>query len=235
MSSLARRATAEMTGTALLVFFGAGAVIMDSFPSGGYHLFGIAVVYGLVTGLAVSMTMGISGGHVNPAVTIAMLVIRRITAREAFIYVVSQLAGALIAGFLVRWLVAPNVGHVIGYGSPRLSSAVTFWQGAGLEAILTFVLMSAMMATVFSARGPRIGGLGVAMALIPAVMVGGSLTSGVLNPARAFGPAVAAGNATAQGVWWIGPIVGAVVAALLWQYVLGRDAVVEEVVIVETE
>ena len=86
--------------------------------------------------------------------------------------------------------------------------------------MLTFFLMSAVMATAVSKHAPKIAGFGIGLTLIPGIVVGGPLTGGALNPARAFGPAIIAGNMQAQAVWWIGPIVGAVVAALLWKHVL---------------
>lgn len=223
MSSLARRATAEMLGTAFLVFFGCGAIIMDYFPGAAYHVFGIAMVHAVVLALAISMTMGISGGHVNPAVTIGLLCVKRIAPREAFVYVASQLVGALVAALLVRYMLPWNVGRLVALGTPVLSTTVSFWHGVGLEAIWTFLLMSGVMGTIVATNAPRIGGFGVGLTLIPSIMVGGTLTGAAANPARAFGPAIISGNITAQAVWWIGPILGAIIAALLWQHVLLKE------------
>jgi len=220
MSSLARRAVAEMIGTAILVFFGCGAIIMDKFPDAAYHIFGIAIIQAVAYALAISMTMATSGGHCNPAVTLGLLAVRRIGLRDAFVYVVSQLVGALVAAFAVRTALPESVGHVLAYGTPVLSGTVTFSSGVVLEAIFTFVLMSAMMATVVARNAPRIGGFGVGLTLIPIVTIGAPLTGGIANPARAFAPAIISGNVTAQAVWWIGPIVGAILAAMVWQYVI---------------
>lgn len=220
MPSLARRCTAEMIGTGFLVFFGCASVIMNAFPGAGFNVFGIAMVHAFVLSLGVSMTMGISGGHLNPAVTIGLLSVQRITLRDAFAYVVSQLAGALVAAFIVRAAVAPNVGAVAGFGTPHVSSDVSFPHAIFLEAIFAFLLMSGVMGTIVSPRGPKIGGFGVGLTLIPIVMVGAPLTGGVANPARAFGPAVVALIPTAQAVWWIGPILGAIAAALLWHHII---------------
>lgn len=229
MSSLARRATAEMLGTAFLVFFGCGAIIMDYFPGAGYHVFGIAMVHAFVLSLAISMTMGVSGGHLNPAVTLGLLSIKRIAPREAFVYVASQLVGALVAALLVRYLLPYNVGRLVALGTPVLSTQVSFWHGVGLEAVWTFLLMSGVMGTIIATNAPRIGGFGVGLTLIPAMMLGGPLTGAAANPARAFGPAIISGSTTAQAVWWIGPILGAIVAAVLWEKVLLRR---DEVVVV---
>ena len=222
MSSLARRAIAEMIGTGMLVFFGCGAVIMTNYDGAKYGLFGIAMVHAFVLAVAITATMGISGGQLNPAVTLALLAIKRMTPSDAFIYIASQLVGALVAAMLVKTLLPDNVGRVLAYGTPMLHSSVTLTQGIMLEALITFVLMSAVMGTIVGADPPRFGGFLVGLSLIPSIMVAGVLTGAAANPARAFGPAVIAGAFTAQIVWWIGPILGAVIAALLWDKVLLR-------------
>jgi aquaporin TIP len=220
MPSLARRATAEMLGTGFLIFFSCGALVMNPFDGAKFGVFGVAMVYAFVTAVAVSMTMGISGGHLNPAVTLGLLTIKKIAPVDAFVYIASQLVGALVGALLVRTILPSNVGGVIAYGTPMLQSTVTVPQAIAIEAVVTFLLMSAMMTTVVAANGPKIAGFGVGLTLIPSVMVAGLLTGSAANPARAFGPAIISGNLTAQAVWWIGPILGAVGAALLWDKVL---------------
>ena len=220
MSSLARRAVAEMIGTGFLIFFGCGAMIMNNYEGAKYNLFGIAMVHAIALSIAITATMGVSGGHLNPAVTIGLMTIKKISPSDAFIYIISQLVGALAAAMLVRTLLPSNVGQVIAYGTPMLHSSVTFSRAIAIEAVITFVLMSAVMGTAVAANAPKIGGFGIGLALIPIIMVAGILTGAAANPARAFGPAAISGNFTAQAVWWIGPILGAVVAALLWDRVL---------------
>jgi MIP family channel proteins len=220
MSSLARRATAEMLGTAFLVFFGCGAIIIDNYPGARFNVLGIALIHAVILSLAISMTMGISGGHVNPAVTIGMLIIKRITLSDAFIYIASQLAGALVAALMVRALLPDNVGHLVAYGTPVVNNYLTFGNAVAIEAIITFLLMSGVMGTIVATNGPKIGGFGVGLTLIPSIMVAGVLTGAAANPARAFGPAVISGHLDSQAVWWIGPILGACLAALLWEHVL---------------
>ena len=220
MSSLARRAVAEMIGTGFLIFFGCGAIIMSNYDGAKFGVFGVAIVHAFVLSLGISMTMGVSGGHLNPAVTIGLLTIKKISPGDAFIYVASQLVGALVAAVLVRAILPSNVGSVVAYGTPMLHSTVTVPQAIAIEAVITFVLMSGVMGTIVAANAPKIGGFGVGLTLIPSIMVAGILTGAAANPARAFGPAAISGNFTAQAVWWIGPILGAVVAALLWDKVL---------------
>lgn len=233
MPSLVHRAIAEIYGTFALVFFGCGIVVMDSFPGARVGLMSIALVHALVLSVAVSSTMYISGAHFNPAVTLGMLSVRRIPAFDAVVYIAAQLAGALLGAFAVTALLPGGVGRLVAWGTPLINSAVTMKTAIGLEALLTFFLVSAYMGTAASKRTPRIGGFGIGLTLFFAIMVGGPLTGAALNPARAFGPAVMSGTWAAQVVFWIGPIVGAVVAALLWHHVLLRDegAVVDEVIV----
>lgn len=223
MPVIARRATAELLGTFVLVFFGCGAVVMDSFPNARYGLMGIALVHAVALAIAVTMTMRISGGHCNPAVTAGLLAIRRISARDAAAYVVAQLVGAVLAVFLLKMLLPAAVASLAAWGTPALHPSVTFGKGIGIEAILTFVLMSAVMGTVVSRNAPKVGGFGVGLTLVFAILVGGSLTGAALNPARAFGPALLSGSMTGHAVYWIGPIVGAVLAALLWKWLLAEE------------
>jgi glycerol uptake facilitator-like aquaporin len=93
-------------------------------------------------------------------------------------------------------------------------------QAIGLELILTFFLMSAVYGTAVSADAPRVGGFGIGLVLLFDILVGGPLTGAAMNPARAFGPAVASGEWVGHGIYWVGPIAGALLAALLWEYFL---------------
>ena len=220
MPVIARRATAEILGTFTLVFFGCGAVVVDSFPTARFGLMGIALVHAVALAVAVSATMGISGGHLNPAVTVGLLAARRISPSDAGVYVVSQLAGALFGVALLKWMMPSSVGDLALWGTPTLNAAVTLGRGIGTEAVLTFFLMSAVMGTAVARNAPKIGGFGIGLTLIFAILVGGPLTGAALNPARAFAPALLSGSMTAQVVYWIGPMLGAVIAALLWDRVL---------------
>jgi aquaporin Z len=148
------------------------------------------------------------------------LTARRISPSDAAVYVVSQLAGALFAVAVLKWMLPSSVGELAAWGTPALNPAVTFTRGVGTEALLKFFLMSAVMGTAVARNAPKIGGFGIGLTLLFAILVGGPLTGAALNPARAFAPALLSGSMTAQAVYWIGPILGAVVAALLWDRVL---------------
>jgi glycerol uptake facilitator-like aquaporin len=105
-------------------------------------------------------------------------------------------------------------------GVPVIASSVTLGQAIGIETVLTFFLMSAVFGTAVSPDSPRVAGFGIGLVLLFDILVGGPLTGAAMNPARAFGPALVSGQWLGHVVYWIGPILGAVLAALVWQYVL---------------
>lgn len=220
MPALARRAAAELLGTFALVYFGAGAVVMDTFPGARYGLIGIALAHALVLSIAVSMTMNISGGHINPAVTLGMLATGRIGLRDAAGYLAAQLGGGVLAVVALTWTVPAGVGTLLLWGTPKLNPGIDLTRAIGIEALLTFFLMSAVMGTAAARTAPKLGGFGIGLTLFFAILVGGPLTGAALNPARAFGPALVSGTWTAHAAWWIGPIVGAVLAAFVWKWLV---------------
>jgi len=215
-----RRLVAEMFGAVMLIFFGAGAVLTTNFPKGDFGLLGIAIAHGLALAIGITATMSISGGHLNPAVTAGMLAIRRIDPRTAILYILAQLLGAVLAALALKALLPPGITKVLAIGTPALAANVTVGKAIATEAILTFFLMSAVLGTAVSPDAPKIGGFGVGLTLLIGILFGGPLTGAALNPARAFGPALVSGQWISQGVYWVGPILGALVAAFLWDKLL---------------
>jgi len=220
MASLPRRFGAEALGTFALVFVGAGSVLSNYFPDANYDILGIAVAHGLVLGVMVTALMGISGGHLNPAVTLGLLATRRIAPGAAAGYILSQLAGAVAAAATLKQFYPGGVLHAGALGTPRLGASVTLTQGIAIEIILAFFLMSAVYGTWINPGAPKVGGFGIGLTLFFCTLIGGPLTGAAVNPARAFGPALMSGQWVAHIVWWVGPIVGGVLAALLWEHIL---------------
>jgi len=228
MPSLARRLVAEALGTFALVFVGAAVVVVNGgFPNSGIGLLGIALAHAVVLAVMVSATMTISGGHLNPALTVGLLVTRRIGLVPAAAYIVAQLAAACVAALLVQSLLPAGAVRATLLGVPVIASTVTLGQAIGIELVLTFFLMSAVFGTVVSPDAPRVAGFGVGLVLLFDILVGGPLTGAAMNPARAFGPALVSGQWLAHVVYWVGPIAGAIFAALLWEYVLLPKAPVQ--------
>jgi aquaporin TIP len=220
MPSLLRRSLAEGIGTFALVFIGAGSVASKYFPDASYGFLGIAIAHGLVLAVMVTATMSISGGHLNPAVTLAFLVKRRTNISSAMAYIVAQLAGAVVAALLLRTIYPAGVTHAVSLGTPSISSAISLPQAILVEAVLTFFLVSAVFGTCVNPDAPKVGGFAVGLVLLFDVLVGGPLTGAAVNPARAFGPALVSGQWVGHIVYWVGPIGGALLAALLWEYLL---------------
>jgi MIP family channel proteins len=220
MPSLFRRSVAEAFGTFALVFVGTAVIASKYFPDAQFGILGIALAHGLVLSVAITATMSISGGHLNPAVTVGLLVARRVEMRTAGAYIVAQLIGAVLAALLVKAIYPLGVTRPIGLGTPGIANSIVFSQAVMMETVLTFFLVSAVFGTVVNPDAPKIGGFGVGLTLLFDVLVGGPVTGSAANPARAFGPALVSGQWVGQIVYWIGPLLGGILAALLWEYVL---------------
>src|SRR5687767_3759825 len=221
MPSLGRRLVAEALGTFSFVFIGSAVVVVNGgFPNSGIGLLGIALAHAVALSVMVSATMTISGGHLNPAVTVGLLVARRIGLVPAAAYIVTQLAAAYVAALLVQSLLPAAAVRSALLGVPVIASAVTLGQAIGIELVLTFFLMSAVFGTAVSPDAPRVAGFGIGLVLLFDILVGGPLTGAAMNPARAFGPALVSGQWLGHVVYWVGPILGAILASLMWNYVL---------------
>lgn len=213
---------AELIGTFSFVFIGAGSIITNTLTNGMVGLVGIAFALGLGLAIMVTIFAATSGGHINPAVTVAFLVTRRIAPLLGLLYIVAQLVGATLAGLLLRAIYPQAVWQAARLGTTYLGPGVSFGLGVLIEAILTFFLLLAVFGTAVDKRAPKIGGFGIGLTLFVAILMGGPLTGASLNPARTFGPALAGGFWQNDLVYWIGPIIGAVIAALIYEYVILR-------------
>lgn len=217
MSDNVRCYVAELIGTFALCFIGAGAIVTNTFTDGAVGLVGIALAHGLVLAMMINATGHISGAHINPAVTIAFMATRRIDVGKGIGYIVSQLAGGVLAGFALRVIFSPEVWSPTNLGTPGLSEGVSFMNGVYIEAILTFLLVFTIFGTAVDSRAPKnIYGFAIGLAVTFDILMGGPLTGASMNPARTFGPGLAAGFFDNHLVYWIGPIVGALVAGFLY-------------------
>jgi aquaporin Z len=215
-----RRGVAEFVGTFALIFVGAGAIAVTA----GGDLVAIALAHGLVIGVMASAVGHISGGHFNPAVTFGFLVARRIDPALAIVYWISQFLGA-VAGALVLVIVVPdNLTDAVNLGVPALGDGVGAGAGLLIEAILTFFLVWVIFATAADPRGTfkSIAGLAIGFTITLDILIGGPLTGAAMNPARAFGPELVEGDWTDAWVWYLGPLLGGAVAALLYEWLYLR-------------
>jgi MIP family channel proteins len=217
---------AEGLGTFLFFFVGMGAVVLSGHVSGGDTggLVGVAFAHGLALAVLVSAFGAVSGGHFNPAVTFAVWITGRIEPARAGLYVAAQLVGAVIAGLALRAVFTEASWGPVALGTPAVDPAIGATGAIVIEAILTMLLIVAVMGTAIDPRGPKIGGLAIGLAVAADILMGGPLTGAAMNPARWFGPAVVSGTFADWYVWWIGPLVGAAVIALVYRYALEERA-----------
>ena len=212
---------AELLGTFALCFIGAGAVCTNQWTGGELGLLGIAVAHGTVLAVMISALGHLSGGHFNPAVTIAVAAARKIEVKRAVLYVAAQLAGASLAAFLLGIIVPESVWQPVHLGTPALAMGVNAVQGALIEIVLTFFLVLAVFGVAVDPKGSwnAVGGFGIGTVLVFDILVGGPMTGAAMNPARAFGPALVSGLWNDHAVYWIGPVLGGSMAGLLYTLV----------------
>ena len=202
---------AEAVGTFTLIFIGIGAIHANP------GLLGVALAHGLAIAVMVSATGQISGGHLNPAVTFGALLGGKISRAEAARYIASQLVGAALAGFICLGIFDKAV---VIEGTPQIAGGISALKGIGIEAILTFFLVFVVFGTGIDARGPKIGGLAIGLTVALDILFGGPLTGAAMNPARTFGPAIAANFWEAHYIYWLGPLIGGGLAGLVWKMFL---------------
>lgn len=207
---------AEAIGTFALVLVGVGAI--SNQPFGG-DLLMVALAHGLTIAVMASATAGISGGHLNPAVTLGVLIGGKISPIEAAKYWAAQILGATFAGLLAMYVFGQ---FAVLNGTPELSKT-SFLQGVILEAVATFFLVFVVYGTAVDSRAPKIGALAIGLTVTIGILMVGGRTGAAINPARAFGPAFASlltgfgfTGGTDQLVYWIGPLLGGGLAGGLY-------------------
>lgn len=239
--SLAKRFTAEVVGTFILVFFGPGAAVITLMIANGAEKpnefnIGIGALGGLGDWLAVGLAFAlaiaaviyslgrISGAHINPAVTIALWSIGKFPSKDVVPYIIAQLIGAALGSLLFLACVGPAAATVGGLGATAPFPGIGYGQAILAEAIGTFLLMLVIMGVAVDERAPPgFAGLVIGLTVGGIIITIGNLTGSSLNPARTFGPYLG-DSLMGINLWQfypiyvIGPIVGAVLAAWLYQY-----------------
>ncbi len=202
---------AEFIGTFALIFIGAGALAIAQ-----ANLVGIALAHGLVIVTFAYAYGHISGTHINPAVTLGLLIAGEIRIAAAVGYWVVQFLGGIL-GAVVLNAVLPEAGDL---GVTILTEGVTSTQGLIVEIVLTFFLVNTIFNTAVSGKAGNFAGLAIGLTLVLCILMGGPLTRASLNPARTLGPAIVSGNYADIWLYFVGPAIGAVLAALLYIGVL---------------
>lgn len=216
-----RHFVAEFIGTFALVFVGGAAIMLAKDTGSPSGLIEIALAHGLILAVMVSALMRISG-HFNPAVTIGFLATRRIEPLMGAVYIIAQILGAILGAYFLKWTFPFTLFESTHGGGQSLALQVSGGQGFALEAVATFFLVLVVFGTAVDPKAPRIGGLAIGLVVAADILAIGPLTGASMNPARSFGPAVASGFFEAQALYWAAPIVGGLVAAVLYDYLFIR-------------
>jgi aquaporin Z len=204
---ITRRCVSEMIGTFALVFCGTGAIIINNQTSGVITHAGVAITFGLIVMSMIYALGNISGCHINPAVTIAFVIAKRFKVKDAAPYILSQLAGALLASYLLKYLFPLDI--TLGATLPAGSAVQSFI----IEFILTFFLMLVItnVATGSKEQG-MFAGMAIGAVVLLEAMFAGPISGASMNPARSIAPAVASGHLQHLWVYIVAPILGAATA-----------------------
>ena len=228
---------AEFFGPFALCIAGIGAIISTQGLDDGGNLVAVALAHGLAIGLMIAALGHISGGHFNPAVSISMLATGEIGLPRAIAYIVAQLLGA-VAGAGLLTFVFPALGPLgrnnagVNLGLPGLGPDVTVNGALIMEVVMTFFLVLVIFGSAVDPRGPKaIAPLAIGLTITMDILTGGRISGAAMNPARAFGPAIVQQDFTNWWIYWVGPIVGGLIAGLAYKYVwLPRNPVPAPVV-----
>lgn len=206
-----RRAGAELFGTYALVTAGCGAIVVESTTGALTHV-GVALTFGLIITVMIAATGHLSGAHFNPAVTLAFALTRHFAWRDLPIYIGAQLVGATGGALTLQALFGPiaNLGATLPAGSAG--------QSLGLEVLLTAVLMFVIISVATDTRAVgQLAALAIGATVALDALWGGPISGASMNPARSFGPALVAGAWQDHWIYWLGPLLGAILGAFVYQ------------------
>jgi MIP family channel proteins len=208
-----RSAIAEFIGTFTLVFIGAGAGALAGINGGG--ILAVAVAHGVALMVIIYAWGAVSGAHVNPAVTFGLALAGKIDWIKTLFYWIAQFTGAALAAYLLAYLIGIPSGLGATTGSLTNTDAL---KTVIVEAVLTFFLVVAVFGTAVSQRNGNAAGFAIGFVLLMDILMGGALTGASMNPARTFGPALATGDLSYFWMYIAGPLLGAAVAALFYDW-----------------
>jgi MIP family channel proteins len=231
VENAAQKAVAEFMGTFALTFIGAGAVVITGAGLSDAGLLGVALAHGIVLAVMVSVLGHISGAHFNPAVTAAVWATGNIRTLMAGLYVLVQLAAAIVAALALTWVIPESIRDLApALGSPAVGAGVSEGGAVIIEALLTMFLVFVVFGTAVDDRGAfeKIAGLPIGLVLVFDILMGGPLTGAAMNPARGLGPMIVSGEVSAWWVYVVGAIGGGIIGAGIYWFAFlgGREKVV---------
>ena len=220
LTSVARRMFAEALGVLGFVFFAGAAIIVNGdISGGGLGLLGMAAATGLAYALMVYMFHPVSGGHLNPAITLGEMFARRMPPSIAGLYIAAQAGGAVLGALMLELIFRDFVGDAAGAATLTFNADMTGWIGALLEGVLTFALVVAYFrAFVHSRSDPAIGAVTLGLIVGAAFLVAFPLTGAAINVSRVFGTGLVANEWTDFG-WYALAMAGGALAGLVYEYV----------------
>ena len=222
MNQLSRGMVAEFIGTFALVFFGAGSIVLTGPMIDAGSLITVATAHGLALAVFVTACMYISGAQFNPAVSIALVVIGKQKPKQAIAFIIAQCVAAITAAGLILVFFGSELAQADGVRLGATLGRFSSGESAnlvgliGLEIIASFALMFVILAAVVDDRAHKMGGMCVGLVVAMCIVAIGPMTGASMNPARSLGPAVF-GHWDAHWVYWVAPIIGATLAALVYR------------------
>lgn len=225
--SMSRKLIVEAIGPFALVFLGAGSIISTQFTGGDSGIVNLVAI-GLAHGLAIAVMAAalghISGGHFNPAVTIGLLIGRKTNLQTAIAFIFAQLVGATLGAGALTLVFRDLERNAVNLGLPARGANVTVGNALVVEAIMTAFLMLVIWGVAVDKRGAgMLAPLAIGLTIAIDIMMGGPVSGAAMNPARHFGPMIVQQDFTDFWIYWVGPIAGAIVAALLYTRVIAPD------------
>lgn len=206
---------AEFVGTFTLIFIGVGAIAANHITNGALGLTGIALAHGLAIACMVSAVAATSGGHLNPAVSIGLWTIGKISAASAVAYIVAQCLGAIAAAAVVKMAMPAVAIAAVNVGVPavNIAAGATPMMAVIAEIVTTFFLMWVVYGTAVDKSAPKMAGLFIGLTVTLDIFMAGPISGAAMNPARHIGPALLGGGMGEIWIYWLGPVVGAILAA----------------------
>ncbi|MCL2397825.1 MAG: aquaporin [Defluviitaleaceae bacterium] len=220
-----RKYSAEMIGTFVLTFMGCGAAVFLGADTAGGHL-AVALAFGLAIVAMAYVIGGISGCHINPAVSLAMFLKKKLSAKDFVCYVVAQIVGAIIAAALLSMFVGFGIEDMTGaLGSNGIAGAGGIAGALTIEIILTFIFIFTILGVTAHERTSNVAGIVIGLTLVFVHIVGIPLTGTSVNPARSLGPAIFAYGGSLSDVWVfiLAPLVGAALAVAAYRVLVKTE------------
>jgi len=207
---------AECLGTFALVFCGTGAIIVNEYTNGSLGLLGIALTFGIIISAMIYVFSNSSGAHINPSVTIALVIGKVTSIKEASFYILAQVFGAVLASGLLKLIFPQSV--TLGITTP----SGTLLQSFILECVLTFFLMLTILGVTFKKDFSNISGLIIGLLVTGIILFAGPISGGSFNPARSIAPAIMSENFKALWIYILAPTIGTITAMLTWTLIKAK-------------